>query len=457
VRADLTPDEAAWEKQYREIGDRLTVEGVEFQKLLEKKERTADEEKRLFELDRDLETGRLAFQRVLGELSAEFGKTLSAPDRLANVEVSQTFQAALGELGPGAVALYTLVGEERYHVILVTAHAHKTAEYPIKAVDLNKKILAFREVLQSPNADPKPLARELYTILVAPIASALDGAKAETLMWSLDGTLRYLPVAALYDGEKYLVERYRNTLFTLASLNFLKDEPKGTWTVAGLGVSKATEGFRALASVPGEMAAIVREEGKTSGVLPGIVKLDEEFTEPAFRSSLLSRYPVIHIASHFAFQPGNETNSFLLLGGGVKTKLSVADIKGYSFAGVDLLTLSACDTATGSSADGREVDGLGMIAQKQGAKAVIATLWEVADESTGQLMAEFYRLRQTGSGMPKGEALRQAQLALLKGASVESAEGARRGVQVHGAREKQVAGFSHPYYWAPFILIGNWK
>ncbi len=69
---------------------------------------------------------------------------------------------------------------------------------------------------------------------------------------------------------------------------------------------------------------------------------------------------------------------------------------------MDLLTLSACDTATGSSADGREVDGLGMIAQKQGAKAVIATLWAVADESTGRLMAEFYRLRQAGSGMPKG-------------------------------------------------------
>ncbi len=88
-------------------------------------------------------------------------------------------------------------------------------------------------------------------------------------MWSLDGALRYLPVAALYDGAKYLVERYRNALFTLASLNFLKDEPKGAWKVAGLGVSKAAEGFRELPSVPGEMAAIVRRRGKTSGVLRG--------------------------------------------------------------------------------------------------------------------------------------------------------------------------------------------
>jgi len=249
--------------------DRLTAIGSEFGKLKDKKERTEEEEERLLALDRELEAGRLAFQKFLGELATEFGKAPSSPDRLANVQVSQTFQASLEELGPGAVAIYTLVSEERYLVILVTAQAHKAAEYPVKAMDLNKKVLAFREVLQQRRQDPRPLAQELYEILVAPIAGALVEANAETIMWSLDGTLRYLPIAALFDGEKYLVEKYRNVLFTLASLGFLKDEPKATWHVAGFGVSKAAEGFPALRSVPGEMAAIISEEGKTGGVLPG--------------------------------------------------------------------------------------------------------------------------------------------------------------------------------------------
>ena len=174
------------------------------------------------------------------------------------------------------VAVYTLVGEERYRVILVTAQAHSSSGYPISSTELNKKVLAFREVLQDPQQNPKPLALELYKILIEPITQALAEAGAKTIMWSLDGTLRYLPVTALFDGEKYLVERYRSVLFTLASLNFLKDEPKSTWRAAGFGVSKAFERFDALPSVPGELAAIIREEGKGSGVLPGTVKLDEQ-------------------------------------------------------------------------------------------------------------------------------------------------------------------------------------
>ena len=98
-RTDLTPTEESWEKRYREIGDRLTAIGTEFERLQEKNDRTAEEESRLLALDKDLEVGRQAFQKFLGELATEFGKSPAKSDRLANVEVSETLRTTLGELG----------------------------------------------------------------------------------------------------------------------------------------------------------------------------------------------------------------------------------------------------------------------------------------------------------------------------------------------------------------------
>lgn len=177
--------------------------------------------------------------------------------------------------------------------------------------------------------------------------------------------------------------------------------------------------------------------------------------------------PVVHIASHFQFQPGNETDSALLLGDG--SLLNLAKIKSLPnvFGGVELLTLSACNTATGSSgANGTEVEGFGVLAQRQGAKAVVASLWPVSDRSTVALMQEFYRVREAKAGTTKAEALRQAQIKLLRGeAQAAKLEEKDRGLGLKkDASVKQQPftpdpkqPYAHPYYWAPFILIGNWK
>ena len=233
-----------------------------------------------------------------------------------------------------------------------------------------------------------------------------------------------------------MVERYRNAVFTPASQTRLKDMPSARWTGLGFGVTKAHTGFSALPGVRDELSAIIRERARpnTAAVLAGKVLLDEAFTEQSMRLELRQRYPVVHIASHFQFQPGNEADSFLLLGDG--RRLTLAEVKRAQnlFSGVELLALSACDTATGDvGANGTEVEGFGMIAQRQGAKAVVASLWPVADASTKLLMQEFYRLR-SGGRVTKAEALRRAQLALLRGKAN-----------------------AHPYFWAPFILIGNWR
>ena len=192
--------------------------------------------------------------------------------------------------------------------------------------------------------------------------------------------------------------------------------------------------------------------------------LDKAFTEQSFREGLDRLYPIIHIASHFQFTPGSMSDSFLLLGDGRRPSLADIRIK-LNFTRVELLTLSACQTAVGDddTARGTEVEGLGAIAEQAGAKAVLATLWPVADASTAALMRILYQVHKVDR-LDKADALRQAQLALLHGsANVGDTGSAARGLtraSTSGAagnfKIDPNAPYAHPFYWAPFILMGNW-
>jgi CHAT domain-containing protein len=466
ARAALAPGESELARRYREIADRVAALGRERGSLRAKTSLTTAEEQRLTQLESELEVAGQAFQQFLDTLARELGDTQEAADRVFQLRESQGLMDTLRELGHGAVAIYTVAGADKYRVILVTPDVQKAAEYPIRAEELNGKVAAFRAALQDPRSDPRPLAQELYKIMLGPVANDLEAAKAETLMWSLDGALRYVPVAALHDGQRYLVERYRNAVFTPASISRLKDEPRAEWTALGLGVSKSHGPFSALPAVPAELHGIINDEPAAGGVLAGRVLLDDAFTADALKTALRQRYPLVHIASHFAFQPGNETDSFLLLGDG--QRLTLAQLKAATnlFSGVELLTLSACDTASGGAgADGREVESFAVLAQRQGAKAVVASLWPVADASTKLLMQNFYRRRNAQPGTPKVEALRQAQLALLRGMTnapggttpTPTTDTQQRGVARGMPQGGDAATYAHPYFWAPFILIGNWK
>ena len=130
------------------------------------------------------------------------------------------------------------------------------------------------------------------------------------------------------------------------------------------------------------------------------------------------------------------------------------------FRGIELLTLSGCQTAADSKdSDGREIDGLGITAQKKGAKAVVATLWAVDDASVGLLMATFYKLWITTPGISKAEALQQAQLALLHGIPdpAETPQASTGGSAAGASKQRPASQYANPFFWAPFILIGNWK
>ena len=471
ARAELTPEEQAIDERYREIADHIAELSTERGALIDKKMRSPEEEQRLAKLDADLVITGSVFQKFLESLITEMTGTADANARAYQLRESQGLMEDLRELGKGTVALYTLIGDDKYRIVLTTPDFQKGYEYAIKAADLNRKVLEFREVLQNPKYDPVPLARELFEIIVGPVAKDLERVKASTLMWSLDGVLRYLPVAALYDGKQYLVEQYRNVVFTPASQARLKDVPSREWHALGLGVTKAHgERIPALPGVADEIHSIIRDEQNKSGVIPGTVKLDEQFTQEAMLAGLRQRPPVVHVASHFQFSPGNETNSALLLGDG--NFLSLAQIKSLPnvFGGVELLTLSACNTATGGAgANGKEVEGFAVLAQRQGAKSVVASLWPVFDTSTKELMQAFYRLREAKEGVTKAEALRQSQLKLLRGEIGTGAETLASNRELIHEDEKPTAAkyprfkpdakapYAHPYYWAPFILIGNWR
>jgi CHAT domain-containing protein len=250
------------------------------------------------------------------------------------------------------------------------------------------------------------------------------------LLLNLYGTLRYIPVAALHDGTGYLLERYRMTVCTPAAKLVMSEKPQREWLV-------------------------------------GVIYLDDAFSRGAFEAVLREGYPVIHIASHFELKPGTKKSSYLLLGDG--TTLSLAEMKDrrYDFSGVDMLTLSACNTAVSASGtNGSEVESFGALAQNQGAKGVLATLWQVGDRSTCMLMQNFYQLHAENPGITKAEALNRAQLMFVRGETpTGNIGGATRGMRVSSPKSKDetepsaadaAEAYKHPFYWAPFILMGNW-
>jgi CHAT domain-containing protein len=371
---------------------------------------------------------------------------------------------------PHTVALYTLVGKDRISVIVITSAATVARQYAIPEAELNRKVAAFAQVLRDPGRDPRPMARELYNILIAPVKADLEQAEAETLVWSLDGVLRYVPMAALYDGKQYVVENYNTVTITPASMMHLAEKPDvSNLSALAMGIArKYEEGLPALPAVRGELEGVVKDaqvQG-ANGVLPGIILMDGQFTEKAMEEQLGSQHAVVHIASHFVFKPGDDSQSYLLLAGedqgGSGFHLTVADFRDnqkLSLDDTDLLTLSACETGmNGDASNGREVDGLGTTAQLKGAKAVISSLWEVNDASTGELMGDFYRRWAEGAGkVTKVEALREAQLDLLRGKVMPQADASGRGFGAVRAVQNLPAGYAHPYYWAPFVLMGNWR
>ena len=467
----LTPDELRAQQDYDKSTAQLVAAGEQWNELRGLPTRTPAQEQQLKDLSDRIKLANKALDDYYARLYALFGKDSNAAnDRLKNVKGNvSALQDQIAE-SPHTVALYTMVTANHLSVIVITPNTTVAHDVTIAAADLNKKVADFQQVLHNPASDPKPLAQDLYNILIGPLQADLDNAKAETLVWSLDGVLRYIPIAALYDGKQYVVQKYNTVTITPASIDHLEDKPNvSNLSVVAMGIARKYEqNLPPLPAVATELDDVVKDaqvQG-ANGVLPGTILLDGQFTEKAMEDQLNSRPNVVHIASHFVFSPGDDSQSYLLLAGkdapGAGFHLTVAEFHenpNLSLRHTDLLTLSACETGmSGSASDGREVDGLGTTAQLKGAKAVISSLWPVNDASTGQLMSDFYKRWADGAGkVTKVEALRKAQLDLLLGQVKPQGAATGRGVVVENETPNAPTGYAHPFYWAPFVLMGNWR
>jgi CHAT domain-containing protein/cytochrome c-type biogenesis protein CcmH/NrfG len=372
------------------------------------------------------------------------------------------------ESQPGTVLINVFVIQDKTWLLWVSkGGVVKSLEVPLGEPKMRETVNKFRKLLQNPSSDIQEVqatGKEIYDWLIKPIEPELKANKIENLVFSMDRAARYIPVSALFDGKQYLAENYNISTVLSAGLTDTESRlPKETVNtrVLALGLSNPVPGFTALPNVNSELDAIVKQNpSDKNGVFPGDKLLNQKFDYRALRDNLKNR-KILHIATHGVFVPGRQDDSYLVLGTGEKLPIPKIDNL-EDLSDVHLVVLSACETALGQTAkDGVEIPGISFYFLNRRAKAVMASLWLVSDRSTSELMQHFYTNLAQSNQPTKAEALRLAQLSLLYGKQVTLNDIKRGGVIVEATpgtpsrKNPTQTSFAHPYYWAPFILIGN--
>lgn len=451
-------------QEYSSLQDRAIALGKELASLrqIPPNSRSAEQKQRLIELD-----------RIQQQLVAQFNAFTKKPEIIALVQqLNKTAQQqslslsslnslrdSLKRLNQNAVILYPLVLEDRLELVLVSADAPPISRsVTVKKAELMQAIANFRKALQTPRINAKKPAQKLYEWLIKPIENDLKQADAQTILYAPDGKLRYIPLAALYDGDRWLVERFRVNNITAQSLTNLNVTPlpvpqilAAAFTQGQYDLQVGTRQF-SFAGLP----FAGKEIDNLAKVVPNTKKLVDNAFGRDTTVPQMDDYTIVHLATHAAFVTGKPEDSFILFGNGDRATLR--DVGNWSFQKVDLMVLSACETGVGGELeDGEEVLGFGYLMQQAGVRTAIASLWSVSDGGTQALMSSFYAALQ-GNNITKIEALRQAQIALITGNY--QALGKQRGdIVVEGIQDSVPTDvqqrLNHPYYWSPFILIGN--
>lgn len=449
TRIELTGLERKLFTKYYELQDQQVALGNEREQLERKQQRgemTPAEQQRLNEINKEmlppLREAMKAFLKNLQKESDQYIKNKDYRQNELSITLTETnLQKVLvsaWKSNPSAkvVALQYVVTDTRLSILLSTPGAPPLArQIEIDGKALRTQIFTVRARLSNSQSDRDLLKKDLsqlYAQLIAPIEKDLKAIGAGTLLLVPNDVLRYVPFAALYDGEHYLVETYRLTLFNEAVKKDFVTGATADWHVAAMGLTRAVENLPALTAVREELNAITLKSG-----LKGTAYLDDAFTRAVLTRALGQNFNVLHLASHFVFVAGRPEASRIFLGD--RSALYLGDIarENLRFDRFALVTFSACESGLGGGldADGRDMESLGALVQNQGAQTVMATLWKVEDTSTATLMETFYRAHHDNN-LGKSEALRAAQMKFIK-----------RGAGVLG----------HPYYWAPFVLMGDWR
>jgi CHAT domain-containing protein len=290
-------------------------------------------------------------------------------------------------------------------------------------------------------------AQQLYKWIIGPLQADLQARGIQNIVFVPDTGLRSIPLAALHDGEQFLVEQYSVSLMPSLSLSNTEHRDIVNAQVLAMGASKFTD-QKPLPAVPVELLAI------TPQLWPGKSFLNTGFTLKNLNTQRrLQPYRIVHLATHAEFQPGNPSNSYIQLW---DSKLSLNQLPqvGWNDPPVDLLVLSACRTALG---DEQAEMGFAGLAVQAGVKSALASLWYVSDQGSLGLMAQFYE--ELRKAPVKAEALRQAQVAMIKGQiRIQNGKLLTPDGEIPLTPELAKLGnqsLSDPYYWAAFTMIGN--
>jgi CHAT domain-containing protein len=332
---------------------------------------------------------------------------------------------SIDAVAPGAAVLYPIALPDRLELLVSVGQEQQHFVIPVTEAVLRSEAQQFRELLEKRTTNEYLVpARQLYDQIIRPIEPLLASHHVDTLVEVPDDALRAVPFAALYDGRQFLIQRYATAVAPSMHLIAPKPLATGPQVALVLGISKSVQGYVGLPNVANEVAAVHKLEG-------GEELVDGAFTEGRFASELKGvPYNIVHIASHGQFNADPKQTFLLAYDGKLNMDTLERDIK-YSEhrqSPLELLVLSACETASG---DDRSALGLAGVALKAGARSALASLWYVNDQAAGTLVTDFYRGLRSGDS--KAQALRAAQRQLLADPR-----------------------FSHPAYWAPFLMIGNW-
>ncbi|WP_235182368.1 CHAT domain-containing protein [Fischerella thermalis] len=334
-----------------------------------------------------------------------------------------------------AAVIYPIILKDRLEIILKLPTESELYHYTTnqQANEIEKNLDKLQQLLTQPDRinDVKKLSGTVYNWLIQPLENKLANTNVKTLVFVLDGSLRNIPMAVLYDqqDQKFLIQKYAIALAPGLQLIDPKPLQKRTFNALIAGVSKEREienrTFSPLTYVEDELRTIQSAIPKTEELL------NQNFTRKNVQNQMQAApYTVVHIATHGEFS-SNAEKTFILTWNQL---LKVKDFDKILRLGnssksraIELLVLSACQTALG---DKRATLGLAGIAVRAGARSTLATLWSVDDESTAVLMSKFYDELENPT-LTKADALRRAQISLLESDEI-------------------------PYLWAPYVLVGNW-
>ncbi|MBD2365287.1 CHAT domain-containing protein [Anabaena minutissima FACHB-250] len=328
-----------------------------------------------------------------------------------------------------AAVIYPIILQDRLEVILslpqqtLRHYATKITQHEVEEI-----VEQLRQNLEKPytTVEGKYLSAKVYDWLIRPVETQLSQSQVKTLVFVLDGSLRNLPMAALFDGKQYLVEKYSIAL--TPGLELLVTQPLRQSQLKTLvaGLTEARHGFSSLSHVGDELKAIESQ-------VPSKVLLNQRFTSSALQTQVDSLpFSVVHLATHGQFSSNADETFVLAWDQPIKVKELKDLLRSREKTRpepIELLVLSACETATG---DKRAALGLAGVAIQAGARSTLASLWSLDDESGTRLIGQFYQ-ELASKQVTKAEALRQAQLSLLKDPD-----------------------YRHPRHWASYVLLGNW-